>query len=181
MSAFDLVIREMLINNLYHYGIQDQGLLLIDQRLKHRVTVCEWDGHLMGPISDKWGVKQGGRTPVIFYKVYNNKQLDVAQDSQLGVELGGSSPLVVSAIGQADDVVLVSNDIFALQSLLQLAMNYCKMHHVTLRADKTKLQVFSNNSTDLLAYYGTVVSPVNPICTGGGQKCPPLSLIGYIC
>ena len=34
------------------------------------------------------------------------------------------------------------------------------MHHVTLRADKTKLLVLSNNSTDLLAYHATFVSSV---------------------
>ena len=33
-SAFDLALKEFLINNLYEYGIKDQGLILIDQRLK---------------------------------------------------------------------------------------------------------------------------------------------------
>jgi hypothetical protein len=33
-SAFDLLIREFLIAKLYHYGIRDQGLVLIDERLK---------------------------------------------------------------------------------------------------------------------------------------------------
>ena len=60
-SAFDLVIREPLINNLYHHGIKDQGLLLLDNRLKHRKTVCEWNGQLMGPIDDRWGLEQGGK------------------------------------------------------------------------------------------------------------------------
>ena len=40
-SAFDLVIRQLLINNLYHHGIQDQGILLMDNRLKYRKNVCE--------------------------------------------------------------------------------------------------------------------------------------------
>ena len=50
-SAFDLVLTEFLINNLFHYGIQDQGLLLINERLGNRKTVCEWDRQLMGPIN----------------------------------------------------------------------------------------------------------------------------------
>ena len=159
-SAFDLVVRQLLINNLYHHGIQDQGLLLLDNRLKYRKTVCEWNGQLMGPISDQWGLEQGGKNSSEFYKVYNNDQLKVAQDSLLGVDLGGPTPLVVSAIGQADDVALVSNSIFSLYHLLQLSLQYCQRHHVTLRADKTKLQAFSNKNTDMAAYYAKLVSPI---------------------
>ena len=115
----------------------------------------------MGPIFDRWGSEQGGKNSSDFYKVHNNSQLEAAQDSLLGVDIGGSTPLVVSGIGQADDVALLSNDIFALQNLLQLSLQYCKRNHVTLRADKTKLQVFSNRSTDIAAYYAKVVSPIN--------------------
>ena len=159
-SAFDLVLKEFLVNNLFHYGVQDQGLLLIDQRLKFRKTICEWDKQWMGPIKDNWGLEQGGKNSSEFYKVYNNEQLEVAQSSQLGVELGGSTQLVVSAIGQADDVALVSNDIFALQSLLQLSLQYCQHHHVKLQGDKTKLQVFSDFRSDMAAYYAKLVSPI---------------------
>ena len=81
----------------------------------------------MGPIFDRWGSEQGGKNSIDFYKVHNNSQLEAAQDSQLGVDIGGSTPLVVSGIGQADDVALISNDIFALQNLLQLSLQYCKM------------------------------------------------------
>ena len=159
-SAFDLVLRQVLIPKLYHYGIQDQGLLMFDNRLKHRKTVCEWRTHLMGPISDLWGLEQGGKNSSDLYKVYNNDQLKAAQDSQLGVDLGGDVPLTISAIGQADDVALVSNDIFSLQNLLHLSLKYCERHHVTLRAEKTKLQVFSNKQTELASYYAKVVSPL---------------------
>ena len=48
----------------------------------------------------------------------------------------------------------------SLQSILQLSITHCKKNHVTLTADKTKLQVFSSSSTATLAYYATVVSPV---------------------
>ena len=67
----------------------------------------------MGPILDKWGVEQGGK----------NSQLETAQDSQLGVDIGGAESLVVSGIGQADDVLLLSNDIFAILNLLQLILS----------------------------------------------------------
>ena len=87
-SAFDLVIREFLIANLYHYGIKDQGLVLIDERLRNRKTYCEWDSKLMGPISDLWGLEQGGKNSSDFFKVYNNLQITTANDSELGVVVG---------------------------------------------------------------------------------------------
>ena len=95
----------------------------------HRKTICEWDGVLMGPISDMWGVEQGGKHSSDLHKVYNNSQLETAQESKLGVDLGNKDDsLVISAIGQADDVALVSNDGYALQTLLYLSLFYCERH-----------------------------------------------------
>ena len=62
----------------------------------------------MGPILDKLGVEQGGINSDRLYKLANNYQLQSAQQSQLGVNIGSS---VVSCIGQADDTVLVANSI----------------------------------------------------------------------
>ena len=101
-SAFDLVLRQFLINKLFHYGIQDHGLVFLDQRLKHRKTVCEWNGQLMGPILDKWGVEQGGRNSSELYKVFNNCQLEIAQSSKLGVALGAC--LVAYSVEELDVV-----------------------------------------------------------------------------
>ena len=159
-SAFDLVLKEFLINNLYHYGIRDQGLFLIDQRLRHRKTVCEWNREMMGPIDDQWGLEQGGKNSSEFYKVYNNEQLEIAQDSQLGIDIGGAEQNVVSAIGQADDVALVSDDIFSLLNLLQLSLSYCERYHVTLRSDKTKLQAFCDKRSEMKAFYAKAISPI---------------------
>ena len=73
---------------------------MINERLANRQTVCEWNKVLMGPIKDECGVEQGGINSSDLYKIYNNDQLNIAQASEFGVELG---PLVISAIGQADD------------------------------------------------------------------------------
>ena len=51
-SAFDLALKEHIINNLFEYGLRDQGTVLIDKRLSNRRTVCEWNRILMGPIID---------------------------------------------------------------------------------------------------------------------------------
>ena len=81
---------------------------MIDQRLKNRKTVCEWNRTLMGPIADECGVEQGGMISSDMYKVYNDEQLNLAQVSNFGVPLG---PVTVSGLGQADDVAHVANDL----------------------------------------------------------------------
>ena len=111
----------------------------------------------MDPITDQCGVEQGGISSSDYYKVYNNQQLQEAQDSLLGVPIG---PVTISSIGQADDVVLLSNDIYALQALLDLSLSYCRKNHVTLCSEKTKLQVYSTKSTEMEAFYSKIISPI---------------------
>ena len=68
------------------------------------------------------------------YKLVNNEQLSVAQESLLGIQMG---PVSVSSIGQADDSCLVSDCIFKLHYLLQLTVEYCQKFHVELVPDKS--------------------------------------------
>ena len=51
---------------------------------------------------------------------------------------------MVSSIGQADDTLLLSNDIVKLNYLLILTFIFCSKFMVSLCAEKTKLQAFSS-------------------------------------
>ena len=96
----------------------------------------------MGPIHDELGVEQGGVNSSDFYKILNNEQLSVPQETNFGVNFGGSDDIHVASIGQADDTVLISHDLVKLKFLLKLTLNYCQKYHVELSAPKTKLQVY---------------------------------------
>ena len=48
-SAFDRVLKEILVRNLFTAGTDDHRLLYIDKRLKNRRTFCEYDKQIMGP------------------------------------------------------------------------------------------------------------------------------------
>ena len=146
-SAFDLVLREFLVSDLYDIGMRDQSLMVVDARLRNRKTVCEWNKTLMGPITDECGVEQGGINSSEFYKVYNNEQLNLAQSSRFGIQIG---PVTISSIGQADDVALVADNPHALQGLLDLSLYFCRKKHVTLNPGKTKLQAFSSTKSSRL-------------------------------
>ena len=139
-SAFDRTVREILIRKLYLHGTTGDRLLFFNNRLQFRRTFVEWDRKVLGPINDKQGVEQGGVPSGDLYTIYNNEQLDTAQESKLGLHLHG---LQVAAIGQADDCVLVSDDLLSLKYLLELTLDYCKKYHVQLAPEKTKLLAFS--------------------------------------
>ena len=111
----------------------------------------------MGPSSDTTGFEQGGINSSDYYKLYNNSQLDTAQDSGLGVDLGSCT---VSAVGQADDVILVANDIDSLSLLVRLTEHYCAKYRVTLVPSKTKLLAYHTDSQELLVKHAQVVNPI---------------------
>ena len=138
-SAFDRCLRQVLVSELYKAHLQTAAILVIDTRLASRITVYEWEGQVMGPAVDATGFEQGGINSSDFYKLCNNEQLKTAQDSMLGVDIGSQ---VISAIGQADDVILISSSIHSLQMLVSLTEQYCSKFRVKLEPSKTKLLAY---------------------------------------
>jgi hypothetical protein len=157
-SAFDLIPKENIIVNAFKAGTCDQGLIYLNSRLASRLTFCEWNKELMGPILDLLGVEQGGINSDRLYKLANNSQIDVAQNSKLGVNLGSNT---ISCIGQADDSALLANDIHSLNNLLQLTLEYCQKYSVTLVPEKTKLLAFCPAGSELLVDYAKIISPIS--------------------
>ena len=148
-SAFDRCLRQILVCELFKAGVEGDALKFINNRLSNRLTVYEWNSELLGPSEDITGFEQGGINSSDYYKLYNNDQLKAAQASHLGVHMGIShddptepKKLIVSAIGQADDVVLVSNDLGRLGLLAYLSEEYCRKYNVTLVPSKTNLLAF---------------------------------------
>ena len=157
-SAFDTVVISFLIRNLYLTGMTGNSIHYLNNRLCNRLTYCDWEKELMGPIHDQHGLEQGGCNSSDLYKIYNNELLKTVQHSGQGVDMGGG--LVVSGVGQADDVALLSNDLYKLFNILHLTLNFCKKFSIELCADKTKLLMISR-STD------KIFIPFNPINING--------------
>ena len=152
MSAFDIVVIEYMVRFLYLSGVDGDALLFLNQRLTNRKTYLDWNQVLMGPISDEHGVEQGGVNSSDYYKLYNNQLLETLQKSGQGVQL--ARKLTISAIGQTDDIVICSNDIYMLYNLLTLALDYCRKFSIELSADKTKLLLYADK---------TRIVPLNPV------------------
>ena len=148
-SAFHFVLTELLVKDLFNCNTTGQCLLYLNNRFQSRQTVIDWGGQLLGPVNDEQGLEQGGVSSSDHYKIFG-KQLATAQQSKLGVQLGNQT---ISGIGQADDTLLLSNNIQSLHHLLLMTLVFCKKYQVKLCAEKTKLQVFSTKQTDDIAEY----------------------------
>ena len=157
-SAFDTVVIPYMVRSLYQAGMEGNSLLYMENRLASRLTFCEFNKKLAGPIKDQQGLEQGGLSSSDCYKLYNNDCLNQTQQSNLGVELGPS--LTISAVGQADDTVLMSNDLHKLNLLLYLAMQYCSKFNVQLSQIKTKL-------VQITPPRSTAFTPYNPVSMFG--------------
>ena len=161
-SAFDVVLPELLVRKLHQAGITGQSLLYINNRLCNRNTVVDWNGQHMGPVLDERGLEQGGVSASELYKVFGKEQLTLSQESKLGVPLTSTQDkdLIISAIGQADDTLLVSNSIRSLQYLLYLTETFCNRNQVSLSPGKTKLQVFFTPQMRSKVKYAMITNPV---------------------
>ena len=111
----------------------------------------------MGPIADLLGVEQGGCNSGELYKLANNKELTVTQQSGLSLKLG---EVHVASVGQADDVCLLSDDLHKLICIVQLAMDYATEYHIEMVPEKTKLLCYSPKSYQDTTYYWKAVAPL---------------------
>ena len=156
-SAYDRCLRQILCTELFMTGIKGAALLLLDNRLKSRATVYQWEEQMLGPATDSTGFEQGGINSGDFYKLYNNEQLKSAQNSALGVNIGSST---ISAIGQADDVILAADNLDSLRYLARLTERYCANFRVKLVASKTKLLPVYKPRHESLVEYAKLVNTV---------------------
>ena len=147
LGRLNRCLRQVLCSELYKAGVAESAILYMDSRLASRRTIYEWDGVKMGPAEDVTGFEQGGMNSSDFYKLYNNEQLSVAQGSALGADIGSG---IISAVGQADDVILMSNDIYNLKLLVKLTEEYCNKYRVMLEPKKTKLLWFCNRKSEVM-------------------------------
>jgi hypothetical protein len=126
LFAFDVVLRELLIKNLFNINNSSEWSLtpLPKQQAWEPTNLLGlgWAGQLIGLILNEQGLKQGGINSSDLYKVFDKKQLTDAQKSGLGLKLGN---VTIGCVGQTDDTGLVTNDIHKLFYLLELPKISC--------------------------------------------------------
>ena len=110
----------MLLNSLFFLGAKDHRLLYFDKRFFNHRTYLQCDKKILGPISDeKVGLEQGNVSSSDLYAIYNKEHLDNVQALGLGVKVFGQH---VSADCLADDVLLLSDNIYFLRNILSVSL-----------------------------------------------------------
>ena len=67
----------------------------------------------------------------------------------------------ISCISLADDAVLLSNNIYDLNNLLFLTIQYCEKYKVELVPSKTKLVAFCKNDDEHIVRHSKLISPIS--------------------
>ena len=92
----------------------------------------------MGPIHDGRRVKQGGISSSKLFQLTTNNELQTLNSTGLGVPIG---PVSLTALRQAEDVVLLSNNLSGIQSLINTAVDLASQMNYRNVTSKTKLLI----------------------------------------
>ena len=152
-SAFDVVRHSNMIRKLYHLGLSEQSMLLIDSLYTNATTKIKWNGQLSESFNIEQGVRQGGTLSADLYKIYINQLLNLLEDSNLGGKIGSISCCAPTC---ADDIALVSDNPYNLQATVNIASDYSKREGYHLQPTKsvilpvkTSNRLFDNIDLDL--------------------------------
>ena len=155
--------------NAFRTGTTSNSLNIINNRLTNRSSYIKYNNDVIGPINDTQGVEQGRLLSDRLFRLAGSDQLLFAQISKLGVPLlypnhpyPDSIPkLTISAIGQADDTALFSNDLFSLNLLASLSDQYAVRSNTIFVPDKTKLVAFVNPKLKNIPPIEAFLNPVS--------------------
>ena len=96
--------------------------------------VVRWAGQDGEPYEVQQGVRQGGVSSLLLYKLYSNNFLKSLAKARLGAHIGA---IYVGAVGVADDSLLLAHYPPELQAMLSLATDYSETHKFEIHPVKT--------------------------------------------
>ncbi|XP_063391336.1 uncharacterized protein LOC134676881 [Cydia fagiglandana] len=85
------------------------------------------------------GVRQGGLSSPRLFSLYMNRLIEELSNTSVGCSVDG---VCINNISYADDMVLLSPSISALQKMLHICESYAEVHGLKYNADKSEFMVF---------------------------------------
>ena len=96
--------------------------------------------HTSEPFRIDSGVLQGSKLGPILFIIYINDLLKQLEQSKLGVHIWN---IIISALGFADDIVILSQSANDLQKLINICVEWSKANGMNFNADKCRVMILN--------------------------------------
>ena len=133
-KAFDVVSHPILLDKLYHTGVNLKVWSLVKGMYKGLSSRVKLEGGYSDPFPISQGVRQGGILSTHLYKLYINDLLLDLQNSEFGKCIGCN---YVGCPTCADDLSLMADCSIEFQAMLNIANQYSCDHRYTIHPEKS--------------------------------------------
>ena len=142
-KAFDTVIRNILFRKLYNAGVRGKLLRIIISLFSYNPANVSLDGFLSPEFTINRGVLQGSKLGPILFNLFVNDLLNDLNNPKLGASIG---PVHITALGFADDIVLITDKPWKLQQLLNICQSWATKNRMAFNTSKCKVMVFNGGA-----------------------------------
>lgn len=139
-NAFDTIPHSSLFFKLSKVGISSKIIRILQNTYEKSETVIFDGSTYSSPFSAKVGVKQGCILSPLLFSLFIN---DLVDELSGGVNVAGIN---VKVLLYADDIVILSDSPYALQSMIDDLQTYCLKWSLCANLDKSKVMIFRTGS-----------------------------------
>ncbi|VDI51592.1 Hypothetical predicted protein [Mytilus galloprovincialis] len=133
-KAFDIVWHAGLFREMHKMNISGDNWLLFRAWYEDLTTKVKWEGNFSRGFKEKQGVRQGGVWSPTAYKVFINSLLKIYEENKIGSYIGS---IYCGAPTVADDVTLIANDPYDLQTMIDIQMDHANKFRYTISDQKS--------------------------------------------
>ena len=133
-KAFDVVNHQILMDKLYHLGVNLEFWDVIVDLYQGLTSTVKWNGDTSLSFSINQGVRQGGVLSTHLYKQYLNELLNDLENHNIGISIGNTYAGCPTC---ADDIVLLSLNNNEMQEMLDTVLDYARDHRFQIHPVKS--------------------------------------------
>ncbi|CAC5391389.1 unnamed protein product [Mytilus coruscus] len=141
-KAFDTLSHEIMLNKLFHDGIEGDMWILLRNIYQDLSLKVKWNNETSESINILQGVRQGAKLSSLLYKRYKNTILNAISNSNLSAKLGN---IHVGSLTCADDIALLGEQ-SDIQAMLGIIEFHSKRYMVKINPDKSEIMCVSKGS-----------------------------------